>query len=128
MRQADIESMGIKIGGRNIVKLWYADDTCLIADNITSMRRIIYHVDDKGTEEGLGLNHIHVIHKDQSDAKTAYLKNWQTSISINGSVLEKLEHFKLTYKKKKGMKQSVDNVIMAISTWSGWVPQKMASS
>ena len=56
MRQADIESMGIKIGGRNIVELRYADDTCLIADNITSMRRILYRVDYAGTEEGLGLN------------------------------------------------------------------------
>ena len=34
----------------------YADDTALLADNITSMRRILYRVDTAGKEEGLALN------------------------------------------------------------------------
>jgi hypothetical protein len=34
--------MGIKIGGRNITNLRYADDTALLADNITSMRKKMY--------------------------------------------------------------------------------------
>ena len=92
MRQADIESMGIKIGGRNIVELRYADDTCLIADNITSMRRIIYRVDDKGTEEGLGLNVIKT--KVMPIKGKDSLPEELTNININGSVLEKVEHFK----------------------------------
>ena len=37
MREADIDDMGIKIGGRDIINLIYADGTGLMADNITSM-------------------------------------------------------------------------------------------
>lgn len=40
MREADIENMGIKIGGRNITNLLYADDTALMSD-ITSMKRVL---------------------------------------------------------------------------------------
>jgi len=32
--------LSIKIGGRNITNLRYADDTALLADNITSMRKL----------------------------------------------------------------------------------------
>jgi hypothetical protein len=42
MRESDIDDMGIKIGGRNITNLRYADDTALLADNITSMRKKMY--------------------------------------------------------------------------------------
>ena len=48
--------MGIKIGGRNITNLTYADDTALLADNITSMRRILHRVDAAGNNAGLKLN------------------------------------------------------------------------
>ena len=40
MREADIDGMGISIGGRNLTNLRYADDTALIADNVTIMKRI----------------------------------------------------------------------------------------
>ena len=56
MRKADTDDMGIKIGGRNLTNLRYADDTALLADNITSMRRILYRVDAAGKEDGLKLN------------------------------------------------------------------------
>ena len=39
MRKSDIDDIGIKIGGRNITNLRYADDTALLADNITSMSK-----------------------------------------------------------------------------------------
>jgi hypothetical protein len=42
MRESDIDDMGIKIGGRNITNLRYADDTALLADNIKSMRKKMY--------------------------------------------------------------------------------------
>ena len=56
MREADIEDMGVKIGGRNLTDLRYADDTALLADNITNMRRILYRVDGVGTKAGLKSN------------------------------------------------------------------------
>ena len=66
--------------------------TLEIADNITSMRRIIYRVDDKGTEEGLGLNVIKT--KVMPIKGKDSLPEELTNININGSVLEKVEHFK----------------------------------
>lgn len=42
MRKSDIDDIGIKIGDRNITNLRYADDTALLADNITSMRKKVY--------------------------------------------------------------------------------------
>ena len=48
--------MGIKIGGRNITNLTYADDTALLADNITSMRNVLHRVDAISNNAGLKLN------------------------------------------------------------------------
>ena len=56
MRDADIEDMGIRIGGRNLTNLRYADNTALLADNITSTRRILHRVDTAGRKSGLKLN------------------------------------------------------------------------
>ena len=84
MRQADIDSMEVKIGGRNIVELRYADETCYIADNITSMRRILHRVDYAGTEEGLGLN---VIKTKVMPGKDSLLDEL-TNITVNGTALE----------------------------------------
>ena len=56
MREADIEDMGVNIGGRNLSNLRYADDTGLLADNITGARRILYRVDRVGKAAGLDLN------------------------------------------------------------------------
>ncbi|GFS23161.1 endonuclease-reverse transcriptase [Elysia marginata] len=38
----DINDMGINIGGRDITNLRYADDTALLSDNLTSMKRILH--------------------------------------------------------------------------------------
>jgi len=56
MRKSDIDDMGFKIGGRKITNLRYADDTALVAENITSMKRILHRVDTAGREAGLKLN------------------------------------------------------------------------
>ena len=93
MREADIDDMGLKIGGRNITNLRYADDTALIADNVTSMRRILYRVDAMGKEAGLKLNAkktkvIHVTGKDSSNNKE------NNKIEINKEALETVEDFK----------------------------------
>ena len=39
IREANIDGMGISLKGRNLTTLRYADDTDLIADNVTSMRK-----------------------------------------------------------------------------------------
>ena len=56
MREAEIDDMGITIGGRNLTNLRYADDTALIADNITSMKQILNRVDIAGKNASLKLN------------------------------------------------------------------------
>ncbi|GFS06390.1 ammonium transporter [Elysia marginata] len=56
MRQADIDDMGINIGGRDITNLRYADDTALLSDNLTSMKRILHRVNNAGQQAGLLLN------------------------------------------------------------------------
>ncbi|GFR67057.1 endonuclease-reverse transcriptase [Elysia marginata] len=56
MRQTDINDMGINIGGRDITNLRYADDTALLSDKITSMKRILHRVNNAGQQAGLLLN------------------------------------------------------------------------
>ncbi|GFR68219.1 retrovirus-related Pol polyprotein from type-1 retrotransposable element R2 [Elysia marginata] len=56
MRQADIDDMGINIGGRDITNLRYADDTALLSDNLTSMKTIFHRVNNAGQQAGLLLN------------------------------------------------------------------------
>ena len=56
MRKADIEDLGISIGGRNITDLRYADDTALLANDITSMEEILDRVNNEGKKAGLLLN------------------------------------------------------------------------
>ena len=48
MREADIEDMGVTIGGRNLSNLRYTDDTRLLADNIRGSRGILNRVDRAG--------------------------------------------------------------------------------
>ena len=92
MREAEIEDMGVSIGGRNLTNLRYADDTALLADNITSARRILHRVDTAGRSTGLNLNAkktkvMHVKGKDSLDAM-------YTDITVDGTVLEKVQSFK----------------------------------
>ena len=56
MRDADLDDLGLKVGGRDITNLRYADDTALLADNLTSMQGILYRVDEAGRKAGLNLN------------------------------------------------------------------------
>ena len=50
MREAD------KDGGRNLTNLRYADDTALIADNVTSINIILNRLDITGRNASLKLN------------------------------------------------------------------------
>ena len=90
MRESDIDDMGLKIGGRNITNLRYADDTALIADNVTSMKRILHRVDTAGREAGLRLNakKTKVLHVAGIDSQT------NNEIKIDKVPLEKVNDFK----------------------------------
>ena len=102
MREADLDDMGIRIGGRNFTNLRYADDTALMADNITSMRRILHRVDESGRKKGLSLNALktkvmHIRGKDSQGPE-------YTEIKVDGKVLETVDHFKYlgSYKSADG--------------------------
>ena len=91
MREADIDDMGVSIGGRSITNLRYADDTALLSDNITSMKRILHRVDTAGKTVGLHLNAkktkvMHVTGKESSNTKP--------DIKINGVGLEVVNNFR----------------------------------
>ena len=68
--------MGIRIGGRDITNLRYADDTGLAASNVTTSKRMLDRVDAAGEARGLGLTasktkYIHIKEKEsQSDEHT----------------------------------------------------------
>ena len=82
MREADMEGMGINVGGRNITKLRYADDTALLADNITSMKRLLYRVDAAGNKAELKLNakKTKVMHLKEKGCKEQHLPLNKTNL------------------------------------------------
>ena len=92
MREADIDDMGLKIGGRNISNMRYADDTGLVGGNVTSSRRILHRVDTAGKVAGLGLNvpkteYMHIKGIDSQPGE-------YTTIKVNGAALKKVDSFK----------------------------------
>ena len=89
MRDADIEGLGLTIGGRNITDLRYADDTALVSDNPTSMRRIVHKVDMAGRKAGLKLN--------AKKTKVMHIKRnnrEKHTFKVDNLPLENVEHFK----------------------------------
>ena len=59
MRNARMEEAqaGIKIAGRNINNLRYADDTTLMAESEEELKRLLMNVKEEGEKVGLKLNH-----------------------------------------------------------------------
>ena len=53
---AEVEELGISIGGRNISNLRYADDTALIAENLDNRKLLLKQVDEARKAAGLQLN------------------------------------------------------------------------
>ena len=92
MRNADTGDMGIKIGGRILTDLRYADDTVLAAGDITSSRRVLNRINSSGNVEGMGLNakKTKVMHIKGKDS----LPDDFTEIVVNKTNLEKVQHFK----------------------------------
>ena len=58
MRNAELDVLqaGIKIGGRNINNLRYADDTTLMAENEEELTSLLMRVKDESERAGLRLN------------------------------------------------------------------------
>ena len=119
MRNADIDGMGVSIGGRNISNLRYADDTALAGGNVTSSRRILHRVDSSGKAEGLGLNapKTKVMHVKGEES----LPDGHTDIRVGSEVLEKVTDFKYL-----GSVKSADGTCLKdIRTRIGMAKQKM---
>ena len=58
MRNAGLEEVqaGIKIAGRNISNLWYADDTTLMAESEKELKSLLMKVKKESEKVGLKLN------------------------------------------------------------------------
>ena len=75
---------GIKISGRNINNLRYADDTTLIAESKEELKRLLMKVKEKNKEVGLKLN----IQKTKIMASSSTI-SWQ----IDGEKMETVRDF-----------------------------------
>ena len=85
-----MEDRGVKIGGRILSNLRYADDTGLLADNIIDSRKILNRIDQVGKAAGLDLNSkktkvMHVTGKHNTS---------QDQIILNLFPLENVKEFK----------------------------------
>ena len=56
MRNAGLEEAGIKIAGRNINNLRYADDTTLMAESEEELKTLLMKVKEESEKVGLKLN------------------------------------------------------------------------
>ena len=58
MRNAELEETqaGIKIAGRNIDNLWYADDITLMAESEEELKSLLMKVKEKSEKVGFKLN------------------------------------------------------------------------
>ena len=58
MRQANLEEIdiGVRIGGRKINNLRYADDTTLLAESTEELLQLVTSVKEKSAQAGLYLN------------------------------------------------------------------------
>ena len=58
MRNAGLEETqaGIKIAGRNINSLWYADDTTFMAESEEQLKSLLMKVKEESEKVGLKLN------------------------------------------------------------------------
>ena len=86
MRDADTEQQGIKVGGRKISNLRYADDTALCAESHQEASRLINMINDVGEEKSLKLN--------VKKTKTIYIGDDYEPIIIKNEEVERVEHFK----------------------------------
>ena len=86
MRNAGLEEAqaGIKIAGRNIKNLRYADDTTLMAESEEELKSLLMKVKEKSEKVGFKLN----IQKTKIMA-SGPITSWQ----IEGDTMETVAHF-----------------------------------
>ena len=86
MRNTGLEEAqtGIKIAGRNINNLWYADDNTLMADSEEELKSLLMKVKEESEKVGLKLN----IQKTKIMA-SGPITSWQ----INGETVETVSDF-----------------------------------
>ena len=86
MRNAGLDEVqaGIKIAGRNITNLRYADDTTLMAESEEELKSLLIKVKDKSENVGLKLN----IQKTKI-MTSSRITSWQ----IDGETMETVERF-----------------------------------
>ena len=86
MRHAGLEEAqaGIKISGRNINNLIYADDTTLMADSEEELKSLLMKVKEESEKDGLKLN----IQKTKIMA-SGPITSWE----IDGDTLERVSDF-----------------------------------
>ena len=86
MRNAGLEEAhaGLKIAGRNINNLRYADDTTLMAESEEELKSLCMKVKEESENVGLKLN----IHKTQIMA-SAHITSWE----IDGETVETVSGF-----------------------------------
>ena len=88
MRNAGLEEAqaGIKIAGRNINNLWYADDTTLMAENKEELKSLLMKVKEESEKVSLKLN----IRKSKIMA-SGPITSWE----IDGETMETVRDFNL---------------------------------
>ena len=86
MRNAELEEAqaGIKIAGRNLNNLRYADDTTLMAESEEELRSLLMKVKEESEKVGLKLN----IQKTKIMA-SGPITSWE----IDGEIVERLSNF-----------------------------------
>ena len=101
MRNAGLEEAqaGIKISGRNINNLWYADDTTLMAESEEELKSLLMKMNEGSEKVGLKLN----IQKTKIIA-SGPLTSWE----IDGETVEAVSDFIL------GAPKSLQMVIAAM--------------
>ena len=82
MRESNVNEYGIKVGGRKISNLRYADDTALCTNNHEEITRFINELNKAGEETSLKLN----------AKKTKYIHIGETD--SEDLFIERVDHFK----------------------------------
>ena len=87
MRNAGLDEVqaGIKIAGRNINNLRYADDTILMAENEDKLKSLLMKVKEENEKVGLKLN----IQKTKIMMASGPITSWQ----IDGETMETVRDF-----------------------------------
>ena len=80
----DEAQVGVKIAGKNINNLRYADDTTLMAESKEELKSLLMRVEEESEKAGLKLN----IHKTKIMA-SGPITSWQ----IDGEIMETVTDF-----------------------------------